>query len=242
MEGKSGRMAALMRRLRPEMNGAVVEAMTARGIVYPLSYGVAVPAIREAAAAFGPDHDLARLLYRQQVRELRLAGIYTADAEQLSPDELDFWARGVVNTEVAEHLAYALLGRTRWAGTVLFRWLGGDGPVPGEPEVARGGGAGLDTPRAECLRYAALMTGAHALARGADGWDYDRLQALLPEACAQAVPAETPAWTAFLGRMIRHAPQGRERVRTFLADPRVAASPLFPRLDDEVSWQLDDTL
>ena len=235
-------MAALMRRLRPEMNGAVVESMTRRGIVYPLSYGVAVPAIREAAACYAPDHELARLLYLQQVRELRLAGIYTADAERVEEDELDFWARGVINPEVAEHLAYGLLGCSRVAETVLVRWLGESPPAQEGPETRTEEKETIDRPRPEWLRYAALMTGARALARGNADWDYDRLMPVLREACGRAVPAESPAWIAFLGRMTRHAPQGRERVRMFLDNPQVRTAAIFPRLEDEVAWQLDESL
>lgn len=237
-------MAALMRRLRPEMNGAVVESMTLRGIVYPLSYGVAVPAIREAAACYAPDHELARLLYQQEVRELRLAGIYTADAERVAEDELDFWARGVINPEVAEHLAYGLLSRSRVTETVLVQWLGsGQSPSAQKETGTESGEKGMiNRPRPEWLRYAALMTGARALVKGNADWNYDRLMPLLVEACGRAVPAETQAWTTFLGRMIRHAPQGRERVRLFLDNPRIRTATIFPGLEEEVAWQLDESL
>ena len=43
------RMIGLLRRLKVEMNGAVVDAMRSRGLDYPLSYGVSVPRIREIA-------------------------------------------------------------------------------------------------------------------------------------------------------------------------------------------------
>ena len=235
-------MAALMRRIRPEMNGAVVESMTRRGIVYPLSYGVAVPAIREAAASYAPDHELARLLYLQQVRELRLAGIYTADAGRVTEDELDFWARGVINAEVAEHLAYGLLGCSRVVETVLIRWLGEYSPVHERTETSIEEKDVIDRPHVEWLRYAALMTGARALLRGNADWDYDRLMSVLIEACGRAVPVESQAWIAFLGRIIRHAPQGRNRVRVFLDNPQVRAAAIFPCLEDEVVWQLDESL
>ena len=39
------RMIGLLRRLKVEMNGAVVDAMRSRGLDYPLSYGVSVPTL-----------------------------------------------------------------------------------------------------------------------------------------------------------------------------------------------------
>ena len=65
-------MIRLLKRLKVEMNGAVTGAMQERGIVYPLNYGVSVPTIRGIARKYGPSHSLALLLYRQQVRELKL--------------------------------------------------------------------------------------------------------------------------------------------------------------------------
>ena len=50
------KMVALLRRLKTEMNGAVVGAMQERGVDYPLSYGVSVATIREIAADYAPDH------------------------------------------------------------------------------------------------------------------------------------------------------------------------------------------
>ena len=237
-DSKGERMAAMMRSLHQEMNGAVVEAMTSRGIVYPLSYGVAVPAIRQVAAQYAPDHELARLLYRQQVRELRLAGVYVADPEQVTVEELDFWARGVINSEVAEHLAYGLLGRTRWVETLLLHWLDGAESVILAVDGKEHGG--LDTPRAEYVRYAALMAGVQTLSRGNASWDYARLERLLPGACAKSLSVEGPAWAAFLGRMIRRAPQGKERVRVFLENPLVQQAVLYPFLKEEVEWQFED--
>ena len=72
-------MIRLLKRLKVEMNGAVTGAMQERGIVYPLNYGVSVPTIRGIAREYGPSHSLALLLYRQQVRELKLSALFVED-------------------------------------------------------------------------------------------------------------------------------------------------------------------
>ena len=68
------RMIGLLRRLKVEMNGAVVDAMRSRGLDYPLSYGVSGADDREIAKAYAPAHAFALFLFRQQVRELKSRG------------------------------------------------------------------------------------------------------------------------------------------------------------------------
>lgn len=139
------KMAALLRRLRQQMNGAVSEAMTARGIRYPLNYGVSVPTLRAVAAEFAPDHELARLLYKQQVRELVLAACYVADPLQVDAVQWDQWAAGIGSGEVAEHAAF-MLAKSPAAPVMIPRWLERERPV--------------------WLRYCALLCLAHRIDAG----------------------------------------------------------------------------
>ena len=88
-------MIRLLGRLKKEMNGAVAEAMQRRGLNYPLNYGVSVPTIRSIAGEYGTSHSLAMLLYRQQVRELKLAAAFVDDPQQVTPDQMRLWAERV---------------------------------------------------------------------------------------------------------------------------------------------------
>ena len=48
------------------------------GTPYGLNYGVSLSTLRRLARAEAPDHGFARYLYRQDVRELRLAALHIA--------------------------------------------------------------------------------------------------------------------------------------------------------------------
>ena len=74
----TSRMVALLRELRRERNGAVADSMRYYGTPYGLNYGVSLPTLRRIARAEAPDHGFARYLYRQDVRELRLAALHIA--------------------------------------------------------------------------------------------------------------------------------------------------------------------
>jgi hypothetical protein len=44
------------------------------------------------------------LLYRQQVRELKLAAAFVDDPQQVTPDQMRLWADGFANTELVEQV------------------------------------------------------------------------------------------------------------------------------------------
>lgn len=115
-----------MGRLRREMNGDVVERMERAGVKGVLNYGVSIPTIRQIAREEGVDHPFARFLYRQQVRELRMAAIHLADPQALTSEELEEWIEPSLPTrELYDELAFRLL--SRMPETLLeefcHRWL-----------------------------------------------------------------------------------------------------------------------
>ena len=107
----TSRMTALLGELRRERNGAVADAMRLVGAPYGLNYGVSLPTLRRLARAEKPDYAFAKFLSLQDVRELRLAAYHIADPAGLTPGEFPFWASGIVNHELAEEAAFALLPR-----------------------------------------------------------------------------------------------------------------------------------
>ena len=138
----TSRMAALLGAFRRERNGAVADSMRLYGKPYGLNYGVSLPTLRTLARAEGTDHEFARYLYQQDVRCLRLAAFHIADPARLLPAEFAFWGGGLLNSELAEEAAFALLSRSEALPALFEAWT-----APGAP----------------CLeQYAALMAAARA--------------------------------------------------------------------------------
>jgi len=164
MRNFTSRMAALLGALRREMNGAVAESMRRGEGGYGLNYGVSIPTIRAIAAREGTDHPFARFLYRQDVRELRLAAPTIADPHAVTPDDFTEWFAGRMPEELIEELALRLLSRCGRPvlEALCERWL-------------KAGSA--------AERYAALMTLARA-----------RRQEFDAAAVAAAVPAAVAAF------------------------------------------------
>lgn len=108
------------------MNGAVADGMYLYGRPYGLNYGVSLPTVRSIARAEGCDHDFARYLFRQQVRELRLAALHMADPRRLDIAEEAFWAEGITNSEAAEEAAFALLSKSPSIKEIYGEWSRSD--------------------------------------------------------------------------------------------------------------------
>lgn len=116
----------LLYRLRKEMNGAALDTMRYFGSDYERNYGVQIYAIRNLARELGEDHDLAKYLYTQNIREVRLVALWIASAEEISVSDFDFWASGIINSEVAEQASHALLSRINNIAELLTVWCGSD--------------------------------------------------------------------------------------------------------------------
>ncbi len=116
----------LLFRLRKEMNGAALDMMRYFGADYERNYGVQIYAIRNLAREIGTDHELAEFFYKEAIREVRLVALWIADAERVAISDFDFWASGIINSEVAEQASHALLSRIADVTELLQRWCSSD--------------------------------------------------------------------------------------------------------------------
>lgn len=118
----TSRMVALLGAVRKQMNGAVLDTLRYYGADYGLNYGVAIHSLRETARETGRDDGFARFLYRQQVRELRIIALWIAEPDCTTTADFPFWATGIINSEVAEQAAHALLSQIDDIDALLAEW------------------------------------------------------------------------------------------------------------------------
>ncbi len=210
----------LLRRLKVEMNGAVSGAMKERGMVYKLNYGVSIPTLKAITAEYGPDHTLAMELFGSDIRELKLAAIYVADPKAVKLEQLEEWGDNLVTTEVAEHLAIQLLGRSPLAVEVARRWL----------------------PSGDKLKvYAASMGLASALKRGA-ARACDKDLGSMFEACASIAESNDKTLASGVINLLRAIALTGEKwmakVVKFVEEAAGAGSPAKKYVAEELSWRL----
>lgn len=114
-------MIHLLGELRREMNGAVADSMRYYGARYGLNYGVSLPTIRTIAEQERHSDELALYLYKQDVRELRLAALHIAEPEHFE-NNAQIWMEGITTSEIAEEMAFALLRNVTGLPTLFEQW------------------------------------------------------------------------------------------------------------------------
>ncbi|MDE5637345.1 MAG: DNA alkylation repair protein [Alistipes sp.] len=208
----TSRMVVLLGEMRREQNGVVADAMYDAGVRGVLNYGVSIPTIRAIAQREGRDHEFAKFLYGQQVRELRMAAVSIARAECVTADELAFWLGGNPSTELLDELAMRLISRTEVLDDVVRQWLE-------EGDAA--------------ARYAAMMS----LARGCG---YDVLRAVKAALIAVAeAPDDMRAARAAVVFLVAAASDDALRDEIVAGIGALDASaPAAGYLREEAGWQL----
>ena len=214
----TSRMVRLMEAVRRERNGEVAATMRCYGTACGLNFGVSLPTLRAIARAERPDHDFARYPYLQDVRELRLAALHIARPERVAEEEFAAWAAGIVNSEIAEEAAFALLGRIACFDALYEQWTSGDDML---------------------LQYAALMAAARR--KPPQEAHVRRALELLGR---NAGPMDRPAphLTAHgtVALLVAYGALNAENRRTVLrATGSPGTSPAEDYVHEEVAWMLE---
>lgn len=214
----TSRMTALLGAFRRERNGAVADSMRFYGRPYGLNYGVSLPTLRRLARAEGTDHDFARYLYRQDVRELRLAAFHIADPGRLTPEESAFWGDGLLNSEMAEEGAFALLSRAASLPTLFEQWTeAGSAPL---------------------RQYAALMAAGRA-AEPQTAW-IPRIVETLRRAAEQGIPESRLLAQGAVAVLAAIGSRNEENRQTVLrAAGSLGSLPAEDFVHEELAWRLE---
>ena len=160
----------LLYRLRKEMNGAALDTMCYFGADYGRNYGVQIYAIRNLAQEIGTDHELAKSFYIENIREVRLVALWIADAEQVGVADFDFWASGIINSEVAEQASHALLSHIKPIAELLTAWCSSDNALHTYCALlaaARNGGVEAETAVEAIVQAVTTFSDNRLVAQGA---------------------------------------------------------------------------
>lgn len=214
----TSRMAALLGAFRRERNGAVADAMRFVGKPYGLNYGVSLPTLRTLARAEAPDYDFAKFLYIQDVRCLRLAALHIADPARLVPGEFAFWGEGLLNSEMAEEAAFALLCRAAALPALFEAWTAPD--------------AGY------LMQYAALMAASRA-PEPSPAWIAPAVEAVRRAARTAGPEARLLAQGAVALLAALGAQNEENRQAVLRAAGSLGSLPAEDYVHEELAWRLE---
>lgn len=105
------------------MNGMVSQSMREKGMEYKLNFGIEYPRIKEIAAGYEPDHELAQALWKENIRECKILAGLLQPADTFYPEIADIWIEGMDYPELAEYTVMNLFQRLPYESEVVFRWM-----------------------------------------------------------------------------------------------------------------------
>ena len=116
-------LGSIKSELRLYMNGALAQSLRERGLRYRLIFGIELPRLKEIAAHYAPDHDLAQALWKEDIRECRILAGYLQPVETFLPDLADIWLEAMHDTEIIDYTCMNLFRRLPFAKTKAFQWI-----------------------------------------------------------------------------------------------------------------------
>lgn len=96
------KLTDIRRRLRLAMNGVIANSMRQKGMNYKLIFGVPLPEIMQIAKEIGHDADLARALWEEDVREMKILATLVFPPQEMTHDEARRWVAAIPYPEIAE--------------------------------------------------------------------------------------------------------------------------------------------
>lgn len=98
------------------------EMLTRYGITAPKAFGVSVSMIQQLAKRLGRDHGLAAALWETGWYEARMLASYVDDPAQVTPVQMDRWAREFDNWGICDTVCFVLFDRTPHAWRKVAQW------------------------------------------------------------------------------------------------------------------------
>lgn len=111
------------------MNGPGSQSMREKGLNYKINWGVPFTTLRDMAAEYGKDYDLAIALFKENIRECKIMATMIMPIDKFEADLADLWMEQTDNQELAEMLAFNLLQYASYAPVVAYKWIASDNTV-----------------------------------------------------------------------------------------------------------------
>ena len=108
---------------RLAMNGVASSSMREQGLIYHLNFGIELPRLRAIASEYTPNHELAQMLWKDNIRESKIVATMLMPVERFYPQVADVWVEQIPTQEIAEIAVMNLFQRLPYASTIAFRWV-----------------------------------------------------------------------------------------------------------------------
>jgi 3-methyladenine DNA glycosylase AlkD len=108
---------------RLSMNGPISQSMREKGYRYKVNFGVELPRIIEIASHYTKDYHLAIALWKEDIRECKIAASLLMPIETFPIDVAEIWVGQIDNIEIAELTVMNLFQHLDFIPSLSFKWI-----------------------------------------------------------------------------------------------------------------------
>ena len=105
------------------MNGVVSQSMREKGLDYKLNFGIELPRLKEIAARYEKNHEVAQALWKENIRECKILAGMLQPVETFYPEIADIWVEDMRYPEIAELTCMSLFQYLPYASEKAFEWM-----------------------------------------------------------------------------------------------------------------------
>ena len=109
------------------MNGVVSQSMRDKGLEYKVNFGIELPRLKEIAAKFEKNHDVAQALWKENIRECKILAGLLQPVDTFYPEIADIWVEDMRYPEIAELTCMNLFQHMPFASEKVFHWMADEG-------------------------------------------------------------------------------------------------------------------
>lgn len=207
-------------KFRLSMNGVVSQSMREKGLNYKMNFGIELPRLKDIAAGYEKNHDLAQALWKEEVRESKILAGMLQPVESFWEEIADIWVESIPYPEIAEITTMTLFQHLPYAPAKVFEW------IADEREMYQLCGF---------LLAARLFAAGMELSERAEAEFFDQAQATIESNAYQTTKAAVLAIKKYASTSTPNA----NKVKQFLKNYRNEAKPHLKAIYEEISDELE---
>ncbi|MBK5196370.1 MAG: DNA alkylation repair protein [Proteiniphilum sp.] len=104
------------------MNGVIATSMREKGLHYRMNFGVDIPKIKEIAKRYESGSTLAEVLWKEDVREMKILATMLYPSASLTKESADRWVMAISNQEIREQACRNLFQEVAFADELVNDW------------------------------------------------------------------------------------------------------------------------
>ncbi|MBR2300959.1 MAG: DNA alkylation repair protein [Bacteroidaceae bacterium] len=109
--------------LRLSMNGVVSAHYRKQGVDYKINFGVEIPRLKSIAAQFSKDRELAKELWKENIRECKMLAIFLMPPNEFTVTDAEEWIASARFTEIADHIVMNLASKMPYKREKAYHWI-----------------------------------------------------------------------------------------------------------------------